>query len=108
LHHKKKREINYILENGVKIRSSYGSFFLCSKRKAEFIHAAVLIKKSVGNAVLRNYCKRIVREYIRNRRFFFRKFNNFIFIYTNSGPVSYGKLAEDLDRCLNNNIERLE
>jgi len=62
----------------------------------------------VGNAVFRNYCKRIVRVYIRNHRKHFRKFNYIIFIYTYPGSVTYKELATELNQCLEKNIEKME
>ena len=64
---KKNSEIKELLSQGKKIHTKYGVFFLNDKSNESRLRFAVLIKKSVGNAVWRNYCKRIVRSYIRNR-----------------------------------------
>ena len=60
----------------------------------------VLIKRSVGKAVHRNYCKRIVREFIRNNLPYFCPFNRIIFLYTYSGNVSFTSLSEEFLRSL--------
>ena len=97
---KKNTEIKELLSTGKKINTKYGIFFLGNKRKDDRIKFAVLIKKSVGKAVWRNYCKRIIRAYIRNRSDNFLEKSQVIFIYTYNGKINYKLLEEEFDKKL--------
>jgi len=97
---KKNTEIKDLLSTGKKINTKYGLFFIGSKGKNNQIHFAVLIKKSVGKAVWRNYCKRIVRAYIRNRTDNFFENRQIIFLYTYDGKIKYNLLEEEFDKKL--------
>jgi len=97
---KKNTEIKEILSKGKKIRTKYGIFFIGLKKTNNWIEFAVLIKKSTGNAVWRNYCKRIVRAYSRNKIDMFPANRQVIFIYTYEGKINYKLLEEELDKIL--------
>lgn len=97
---KKETEIKELLSNGKKINTKYGIFFLGNKRKDDRINFAVLIKKSVGKAVWRNYCKRIIRAYIRNRTDNFLENRQVIFLYTYDSRINYKLLEEEFDKKL--------
>ena len=60
------------------------------------IQYAVLIKKNVGSAVKRNYCKRIVREFIRINKDKFGINNKIVFLFTYKGKVNYWYLNQEL------------
>jgi len=98
---KKNLEIKSLLESGKKIHTRYGIFFLARDVHSTGISFAVLIKKSVGKAVWRNYCKRIVRSYIRNHSQKFLVFRRFIFLYNFHGKVSYNDLSQEFNKRLN-------
>jgi ribonuclease P protein component len=91
--------IKDILKNGDKKYTRFGIFFL-AKKKSTQTYYAILIKKNVGNAVKRNYCKRIVREYIRNNISKFGQYNFIIFLYNNRGEIKYNDLKSEFDRKL--------
>lgn len=97
---KKNSEIKELLSQGKKVHTKYGIFFLGNNKNADHIRFAVLIKKSVGNAVNRNYCKRIVRVYIRNRIKKFFNNSKVIFVYTFKGKINYQNLKEEFDKKL--------
>ncbi len=97
---KKNTEIKELLSTGKKINTKYGVFYLGNKIKDDRINFAILIKKSVGKAVWRNYCKRIIRAYIRNRIDTFPEKRQVIFLYTYDGKINYKLLAEELDKKL--------
>ena len=80
--------------------SKYGVFFIGHNDIPVQVRVAVLIKKSVGNAVVRNYCKRIVRAYIRNRIDTFFENGQVIFVYTYTGKTKYNLLEEEFDKKL--------
>jgi ribonuclease P protein component len=97
---KKNSEIKELLARGKKVHTKYGIFFINNESNAKRLHFAVLIKKSVGNAVWRNYCKRIVRSYIRNRIDYFIENKQVIFVYTFEGKIRYNLLEEEFDKKL--------
>lgn len=76
-----------------------GILFLHHKDDADDTKFAVLIKKNTGNAVQRNYRKRIVREYLRkNISRFVPRYNRVIFLYTMPGSIDYQMLTEEIDK----------
>ncbi len=60
----------------------------------------MIIKKNVGNAVKRNYSKRIVREFIRKNIKKFNKFNMIIFLYNFKGNLNYKDIDADFKKNL--------
>jgi ribonuclease P protein component len=97
---KKNSEIRDIFSKGKKIYTKYGVFFLCDKSNTDQLRFAVLIKKNVGNAVQRNYCKRIVRTYMRNKINSFTKNGKILFVYTYEGKIGYTLLEQEFDKKL--------
>jgi ribonuclease P protein component len=97
---KKNDDIKKILEKGKKIPTKYGLFFVDFNQNKQDVKFAVLIKKSVGIAVRRNYCKRIVREYIRNHVHSFGNYRNIIFLFTYKNKLDYKSLKEEFDQKL--------
>ena len=97
---KKNTEIKEILSTGKKIYTKYGIFFIGHKKTDSRLNFAVLIKKSVGNAVWRNYCKRIIRAYTRKKIDKFPENRQVIFLYTHGGKISYRLLEEEFDKKL--------
>lgn len=88
------------MEKGEKIFTKYGLFFFNSKGQSDNLRFAVLIKKNVGKAFWRNYCKRIVRSYARNRLKQLLQFQQVIFLFTYTGKVKYRYLEEEFDKRL--------
>ena len=84
---KKNNDIKNLMLEGDKIFTKYGIFFLNRDIKNNTFEFAVLIKKSVGKAVWRNYCKRLVREYMRAHIQIFTRYNNILFIYNYKGKI---------------------
>jgi ribonuclease P protein component len=97
---KKNADIEEVLSYGKKIHTKYGLFFLYNLRLEKKMSFAVLIKKKIGNAVWRNYCKRLVREYVRNRIMSFNKYKKIIFLYTYEGKINYSHLEKEFDKKL--------
>lgn len=96
---KKRNEIKEILQKGRRVKTNYGNFYLM-RGDQNIKRMAVLIKKQVGNAVQRNYCKRIVREYIRRSTGVFGSYHDIIFLYNFQGAVSYREIYADFSDCL--------
>ena len=94
---KKSYEIKELLSSGQKVYTNNGIFFL-AKSKEKNLSIGVLIKKSVGNAVKRNYYKRIVREYIKNRMVKFCEYNKILFLFTAESNIKYNDLIDDFDK----------
>jgi len=101
---KRKEDIENLLAIGLKKHTKYGVFFFGIEQKSndESIKFAVLIKKNVGKAIWRNYCKRIVREYVKNHIELFRNFKETIFIYNYVGQINYDLLEKELNKQLKN------
>ena len=97
---KKDDEIKKILANGKKIYTKYGIFFLAESPKIDPPGFAILIKKNVGNAVFRNYCKRLVREYTRKRLDIFSKYSRILFLYNFRGDVAFDLMSDEFNRRL--------
>lgn len=93
---KSKKNIKNILDNGKKRYTRFGIFFL-DKSETEYTYFAVLIKKSVGKAVKRNYCKRIVREYMRKNLSLFKNYNQIIFLFNSHQDTSFEELKKEFD-----------
>lgn len=91
---KSKKEIRHILNTGKKIYTKYGVFFLAINNNPEK-QVAILVKKSIGIAVERNYYKRRIREYIRNNLDTFSDFNQIIFVLNKKLDVSYSGIIKE-------------
>lgn len=93
---KKRIEIKAVLDNGKKISTKYGLIFLHSDEKDVTKKAAVLLKKSVGSAVKRNYIKRILRSIIRNHHeLIFNNCNRVVFIYNYRGDSAFSLIEKE-------------
>ena len=97
---KKNIEIKKILLTGRKIHTKYGIFFIDHTNTDNRVNFAVLIKKNVGNAVWRNYCKRIVRAYVRKKYDLFTQYSKFLFLYTYDAKINYNLLEKEFDKKL--------
>lgn len=91
------KEIKKTLDESKKIYFKYGIVFLNKdsdvKEKMRF---AVLVKKSCGNAVRRNYIKRIARNFVVRNITLFKPYNRVIFLFLSKKPFTYNDLKEEL------------
>jgi len=94
---KSKKEIKQILETGKKRYTRFGIFFFFLNEKPEN-QIAVLVKKSVGIAVKRNYFKRLIREYIRKNLKKFSDYNQIIFVINKKIDVPFAQLKLEFDQ----------
>ena len=94
---KSKKEIKQLLETGTKRYTRFGIFFLAKNEKTEK-QIAILVKKSIGIAVKRNYFKRLVREYIRNNLKRFSEYNKIIFVINKKIDVPFAQLKLEFDQ----------
>ncbi len=91
---KRKNEIKDLLTNGKKVFTKYGLIFYQDQSAAEYNAIAILIKKKCGNAVKRNYIKRIIRSFIREYANELTAYNRMVFLYTYLGTVNYSDIKE--------------
>lgn len=94
---RKAKEIKEVLDNSKKIHHKYGIIFLNkSKVVSEKLRAAVLVKKSCGSAVRRNYIKRIGRNFIVRNITLFKNYNRVIFLFLSKENFKYKDLEKEL------------
>jgi ribonuclease P protein component len=64
---KKENEINKIFKEGKSVK---GKFYICRYINNDFNYSrfCIVVNKRIGNAVARNYEKRILREFFRQSR----------------------------------------
>ncbi len=96
----KKDEIKNLLNLSKKIYTKFGLIFLFKTNEDECTRAAILVKKSCGTAVQRNYIKRIIRHFLREHYFMFSKYNRIVFLYRFKGKVNFNLLKNDFIKSL--------
>ncbi len=64
---KKKEDFVRLFQDGFRYHSKQYSLIV-GRNNLDFVRLAASIRKSVGNAVVRNYEKRVCREIFRNRK----------------------------------------
>jgi len=100
VHQHMQAKIQNLLDIGKKVHTSYGIFFLSKSDYENVIEICVLIKKRIGKAVVRNYYKRIVKEYIRKNIKRFNGYNRIVFIVNKIAGNKYNSLKEEFDKRL--------
>ena len=92
---KKRDEIKDILSSGRNIRTKYGPIFLKRKPNEKSIYIGILIKKKCGNAVKRNYIKRLIRRFIRLHSLLLNMNTRTIFLYSYVGKIDFTSLETE-------------
>ena len=93
---KKKEEIDHVFRKGKKYHTRYGPVFMYkSSDRDHCTRVAILLKKSVGSAVQRNYIKRIIRNFVARNFQIIKGSNRLIFLYNSREPVSYARLEKE-------------
>ncbi len=82
----KRREFLFAQKN--KGCSHDSMLVIVSKTDKEIMRLGVVVSKKIGNAVVRNYYKRIFRDYFRNNKSFFVKGYDYVII-ARKNIVSY-------------------
>lgn len=93
---KSHEEFNNIINNGTK---KSGKYLVIFKIKKEFIkpNFGIAVGKKLGNAVIRNKYKRILRNIIDKNRFLFSNYNNYIIMIKKEAKDSnYQKINDEL------------
>lgn len=91
---KKREEIKYVLDNSKKIYTRLGVIFLQHSDNNDEMKVAILVKKSCGSSVKRNYVKRIIRHFVRDHYRFLKNYNRIIFLYNSREDTGYHKLKD--------------
>ena len=78
---KNSSEIKDLLAHGRKVFNRYGIIFIREEKNFPDTRIAILIKKKAGNAVHRNYVKRIIRHFIREQDALLSKYGRSTFLY---------------------------
>lgn len=91
----KKDEIRHILIKGQKIYTKFGLLFLYKNNNDILSKIGILIKKKSGNAVKRNYIKRIIRQFVCKEYNIISHYNIIIFLYNYKGKISYKDLRDN-------------
>ncbi|RMH66627.1 MAG: ribonuclease P protein component [Calditrichaeota bacterium] len=94
---KSKKEIARLFNKGIRKRFKYGVVILrndpCLDRKA-----GVFVKKHMGNAVYRNYLKRIVRHYIRENATLLSDYSRVLFLINKKNEhLNFHELCVELN-----------
>jgi ribonuclease P protein component len=88
-----KKEFSELFKNGKAVRSGYYiSRYL--QNGLEYCRIAVVIKKSTGPAVIRNYEKRLIKEFFRTNKKILSKNYDLVFIF-NREKGSFLEKKED-------------
>ena len=76
---KKRSRFKEIFKNGNYLKSDY---YNCMFLKNNFLisRIGIVVKKNIGNAVIRNYEKRIVREFFRCKKKLLKDYYDIVFI----------------------------
>lgn len=93
---KKNDEIKYVLNNGKKLYTKFGIIFLLNIKADQQRKAAVLLKKSTGNSVKRNYIKRILRQILTDYFLLFNSYNRVIIMYQSQRDVDYQSVKKEI------------
>lgn len=97
---KNKVEIKDLLATGRKVFNKYGIIFVLKKTNEPNLKSAILIKKKIGNAVHRNYIKRLNRHFIREHADQLSQYPRSLFLFLYKGKVTYQELASEYLRAL--------
>ncbi len=98
---KNKKEIIDLLASGRKVYTKYGIIFLKNISEAEVTTVAILVKKKCGNAVKRNYIKRLLRHFIHEHALQLSKNSKIAFLYLYTGKAEYKKIETIYLNALN-------
>jgi len=98
---KNKSQIQDLLKSNEKVFTKYGIIFLKNDKECSDIKSAILIKKKCGNAVKRNYIKRLIRYFVREHAVQLGKHNRFIFLYLYQGKIKYSELETIYLKAMN-------
>ena len=95
---KKNEEIAKIVLSKQKVKSDY--FFIYYQKNEKTTRVAISVSKKIGNSVIRNHAKRIIRELIRPNLEKMIPSNLVVVVKKELKSVNYEKLTKEMFRCL--------
>ena len=90
-----KDEIQHILLKGQKVYTKFGLLFLYKDNNDTLSKIGIFVKKKSGNAVKRNYIKRIIRQFACKEYNIICHYNIIVFLYNYQGKISYSDLSNN-------------
>ena len=90
---KKKQEFKIIIQEGNFLKFKYYNFFF-KKNNLKFSRLGIIVKKYIGCAVIRNYEKRLIREFFRSSKNLLKDSIDFI-VFIKQKEKSFFKKRED-------------
>ena len=95
---KKNEEIAKIVLSKQKVKSDY--LFIYYQKSEKTTRVAISVSKKIGNSVIRNHAKRIIRELIRPNLEKMIPSNLVVVVKKELKSVNYEKLTKEMFRCL--------
>jgi ribonuclease P protein component len=89
-----KDEIQHVLKKGQKVYTKFGLLFLYKNNDNILSKIGILVKKKSGNAVKRNYIKRIIRYFICKEYNNISHYSKIVFLYNYQGNIFYKNLRD--------------
>jgi len=87
----------------IKLKTKYGYLTLANSPLHADLKIRIIIKKVTGNAVQRNYYKRVLKKYFRDNRSRFNRYNDCVFYYNYKIRAYF----QDIQNELNDKISEL-
>lgn len=94
---KKNEEIAKIVLSKQKVKSDY--FFIYYKKSDNITRIAISVSKKIGNSVIRNHAKRIIREVVRPNLKKFSPVDIVVVIKKDLKDVDFEKIKNDMFHC---------
>ncbi len=94
---KKNEEIAKIVLSKQKVKSDY--FFIYYQKSEKTTRVAISVSKKIGNSVIRNHAKRIIRELVRPNINKFKPANLVVVVKKDLFGVNFEKLTDEMFRC---------
>ena len=96
---KKNEEIAKIVLSKQKVKSDY--FFIYYKKGDNITRVAISVSKKIGNSVIRNHAKRIIREIVRPNLNRISPVDLVVVVKKDLKDVDFEKITNDMFHCLN-------
>jgi len=81
----------------IKIKTRYGFLTLAHNPRHPDLKIRIIIKKVVGNAVQRNYYRRVLRKYLKDNHSKFKRYNDCVFYYHYKTRVYFHEIQNELN-----------
>jgi len=81
----------------IKIKTKYGYLTLANNPLHPDLKIRIIIKKVVGNAVQRNYYRRVLRKYLKDNHSKFKRYNDCVFYYHYKTRAYFQEIQNELN-----------